>query len=313
VEEKLGESAEHSAGLIEGVKDSAVSVKKTKEGILRTREISTDASKVITGLSERVMEIGRILDIIRTVSEETNLLALNAAIIATKSGRYGKSFSVVAGEITELAERTSNSTKEVTKIIELVQAESRKAVASMEMELISVEENSAASIEAEAALAKLTLSARDGKEKVDDISKLASRVNKESRQVSTALAKLDESATGIKARFKEQAREYGLMNEVISRTKELSTKLKESAKVQMNTNQDIVLTVEDLNRMVSHINEAVHSQSLVLTRILLNVEAARGLSTKNIDKAKDTEDALERLAMTNRLLQENIAKFRLKS
>ena len=113
--------------MIEGVKGSVAAVEKTKAGIFRTREISTEASRVITNLSERVMEIGRILDIIRTVSEETNLLALNAAIIATKSGRYGKSFSVVAGEITELAERTSTSTKEVTKIIDLVQAESQKA------------------------------------------------------------------------------------------------------------------------------------------------------------------------------------------
>lgn len=313
VEGKLSESAELSADLIEGVKDSAAAVEKTREGISRTREMSSEASKVITGLTERVMEIGRILDIIRTVSEETNLLALNAAIIATRSGRYGKSFSVVAGEITELAERTSNSTKEVTKIIDLVQAESRKAASSMEKELISVDENTAASAEAQAALAKLAQSAQSGKEKIDDISTLASKVNKETRSVSTALIKLDESAIGIHARFKEQAREYGLMNEVVSRTRELSTRLKESAKVQVNTNQDIILTVEDLNRMVAHINEAVHSQSLVLTRILLNVEAARGLSTKNIDKAKDTEEALERLALTNRLLQENIGRFRLKS
>ena len=125
--------------------------------------------------------------------------------------------------------------------------------------------------------------------------------------------KLDESTAGVLARSREQAREYGLMGEVASRTREVSSKCKESVKVQINTNQDIIQTVEDLNRMVSHINEAVHTQSLALTRILLNVEAARGLSIKNIDKAKDTEEALGRLALTNRVLKENIARFKLKS
>jgi methyl-accepting chemotaxis protein len=313
VETKILESAELSGSLIEGVKGTAAAVEKTKAGISRTLEISTEASRVITNLSERVMEIGRILDIIRTVSEETNLLALNAAIIATKSGRYGKSFSVVAGEITELAERTSTSTKEVTKIIDLVQAESQKAAYSVERGLKSVEENSENSIAAADALGKLAASTLSGKEKIDDISALTSKVGKDANSLSTSMDKLDESAAGILTRSREQAREYGLMGEVISRTREVSSKCKESVKVQINTNQDIIQTVEDLNRMVSHINEAVHTQSLTLTRILLNVEASRGLSIKNIDKAKDTEEALGRLALTNRVLKENIARFKLKS
>ena len=313
VESKLSDSVELSGSLIERVKGSQSAVEKTKEGISRTLEISTEALGVVSGLSERVMEIGRILDIIRTVSEETNLLALNAAIIATKSGRYGKSFSVVAGEITELAERTSASTKEVAKIINLVQVDSLKAVTFTEKGLKSVEENAHSSGEASSELTKLSLNLTKGRDKVDDIAVLASKVGKDARLVSMTLDKFDESTAGILARSREQARDYGLMSEVVSRTRDVSSKCKEGVKVQINTNHDIIQTVEDLNRMVSHINEAVHSQSLILTRILLNVETTRGLSIKNIDKAKDTEEALGRLALTNRVLKEKIDKFKLKS
>ena len=313
VEKKALESSEFSGGLIEEVKGSLAAVDETIKGIGRTREISAEASRVVSGLSERVIEIGRIMDVIRSVSEETNLLALNAAIIATKSGQYGKSLSVVAGEITELAERTSSSTKEVSKVIDALEADSRKAVDGMEKELESIEEDLTSSLAAGEGLRRLSLRVESSKEMVDKVSALASTVSRETRLPSAVVYKLDETASGLLARGREQTREFGITDDLLTRLKDVSFKIKENVKEQVNANQEIGLTVEDLNRMVSHINEAVHSQSLVLTRILLNVEAARGLSVKNIDKARDTEEALERLSRINNLLRENLDKFKLKS
>ena len=313
VEKKTLETSEFSGGLIEEVKGSMVAVEKTIKGIGRTKEISVEASRVISGLSERVIEIGRIMDVIRAVSEETNLLALNAAIIATKSGQYGKSLSVVAGEITELAERTSTSTKEVSKVIDQLEADSRKAVDGMEKELESIEEDLASSIAAGDGLRRLSLRVESSKERVDEVSALASRVVRETRSPSAVVYKLDETASGLLARGREQTREFGITDDLLTRLKEVSFKIKESVKEQVNANKEIGLTAEDLNRMASHINEAVHSQSLVLTRILLNVEAARGLSVKNIEKARDTEEALERLVQINSMLRANLDKFKLKS
>jgi methyl-accepting chemotaxis protein len=312
VEKKTIETSDISGGLIEEVKSSIAAVEKTVDGIGRTKKISVEATEVIKGLSERVIEIGRVMDVIRTVSEETNLLALNAAIIATKSGKYGKSFSVVAGEITELAERTTTSTKEVLKVIDALEADSKKATDEMAKELLSIDDDLQSSMKAGEDLKSLSRQAALSKSKIDEVLELASKVGRETRSPSTMVDKLDGSTSSLLARSREQAREFGITGDLLTRLKDISFKVKESVKEQVNSNQEIGLTVEDLNRMVAHINDAVHSQSLVLTRILLNVEGARGLSVKNIDKARDTEEALERLSEINSTLRANIDKFKLK-
>ena len=76
---------------------------------------------MIRGLGGRVHEIGAILDVIDDVADETNLLALNAAIIAAQAGEQGRAFSVVADEIEDLAERVLSSTKEIGGLIRAVQ------------------------------------------------------------------------------------------------------------------------------------------------------------------------------------------------
>ena len=87
-----------TANVNENTRLSANAVSRTIDSIDKTKHITDEATGVIRTLSQRVMKIGKILELIRGLSEETNLLALNAAIIATRAGEAGKSFSVVAGD-----------------------------------------------------------------------------------------------------------------------------------------------------------------------------------------------------------------------
>lgn len=98
-----------------------------------------EAATAVEGLGRWSREVGKILEVIRDIADETNLLSLNAAIIAAQSGEHGKAFGVVAEEIRGLAERTSSSTQEISDLVKTLQKNVADVVESMNKSLHRVE------------------------------------------------------------------------------------------------------------------------------------------------------------------------------
>ena len=107
---------------------------KINETIKTVELLTTDiqhSANGVTTLAGNVKNIVSVLDVIRAIADQTNLLALNAAIEAARAGESGRGFAVVADEVRALAHRTQESTKEIEKMIPLIQSETDQAVANM--------------------------------------------------------------------------------------------------------------------------------------------------------------------------------------
>src|SRR5262245_429726 len=125
-------SAEAARRALDAAEQGNRSVRDTLEGMQRIRSSVQATAKRIKALGDRSLEISEIVNVINDITEQTNLLALNAAIEAARAGEAGRGFAVVADEVRKLAEHSRNATKDIAALIKAIQAETNDAVIVME-------------------------------------------------------------------------------------------------------------------------------------------------------------------------------------
>jgi methyl-accepting chemotaxis protein len=123
----------------EAVQRGKLVVDDTVEGLEKISHVVSESAQTILELGKTVAQIGTIVEVINDITDQINLLSLNAAIEAATAGEYGKGFAVVADEVKKLAERTTQSTTEITHMIEKIQRAMADAVRAMERGTIEVE------------------------------------------------------------------------------------------------------------------------------------------------------------------------------
>ncbi|MDU0460630.1 MAG: methyl-accepting chemotaxis protein, partial [Geobacteraceae bacterium] len=129
-----------------GASDVAISgaevVDRTVTGMMRIADRVKGSAKIVGELGHRSNQIGEIIGTIEDIADQTNLLALNAAIEAARAGEQGRGFAVVADEVRALAERTTRATREIGEMIKTIQKETQSAVTAMEEGVAEVERGS---------------------------------------------------------------------------------------------------------------------------------------------------------------------------
>ncbi len=128
VSRNSAESADVAHRSVEIAAKGAEVVRQTIQGMDNIRDQIQETSKRIKRLGESSQEIGSIVELINDIAEQTNILALNAAIQAASAGEAGRGFAVVADEVQRLAERASNATKRIETLVQTIQSDTNEAV-----------------------------------------------------------------------------------------------------------------------------------------------------------------------------------------
>jgi len=167
-------SAEAARRALDAAEQGNRAVRDTLEGMQRIRHSVQATAKKIKTLGDRSLEISEIINVINDITEQTNLLALNAAIEAARAGEAGRGFAVVADEVRKLAEHSRTATKDIAALIKAIQAETNEAVVVMEEGTKEVEVGAKLADQAGKALEAISSVVRQSAELVQEIS-LASK------------------------------------------------------------------------------------------------------------------------------------------
>jgi len=149
------QSAQVARRSLESARKGAGAVENTIKGMNEIREQIQETSKRIKRLGESSQEIGEIVELISDITEQTNVLALNAAIQAASAGEAGRGFTVVAEEVQRLAERSAEATKQIAAIVKTIQTDTKDAVGAMEIATRDVVEGAQLSDAAGQALSEI--------------------------------------------------------------------------------------------------------------------------------------------------------------
>jgi len=220
----------------EEVQSGIGTMNKATEGLNRINGSIGSSSTIITALGLRADDIGKIVEVIDDISEQTNLLALNAAIEAARAGEHGLGFAVVADEVRKLAEKSAQSTKEISELIQSIQKEARKAVENMEQSTRIVDEGLTFGNELSLALRKISNVVTEVYKFAQEIGAATNEQSHGSSQIAKATTRLNEITHEINSAVEEQAggaqavvRAMEKMREMVQHSTSGSTELAASA------------------------------------------------------------------------------------
>lgn len=185
ITEVVKETQVSSRDMMDSAEEGTEAVKKLVQVINQNHRVISEEVMAIGNLGQRIQEISQLLDLIRKISKDTHLLALNASIEAARAGEHGRGFAVVATEVRRLAEETAATTKDVEQIIAAIARESSEVLDKVDLSKKIAEEGLTATLSAEEALRRIY-------ETIDLTGQQITRIHNGAEQISRGTSTVEE-------------------------------------------------------------------------------------------------------------------------
>lgn len=283
--------------------------RNARDGMGAIKESSAQVSRTISLVSDRIEEIDEILRFITDITGKTNLLALNAAIIAAQAGAQGKGFGVVADEINGLAQNTKAQTNRIAEVIEGLRDEVARTKEAVEDSNRKVDEGVGLTDEVIKSLEGIMESTMLVSHRIEEIAQTTSEQASTSNRVMVTTQNLTEAVGNIKALSEQQSEAGDKLLQMSRLIHQAAEKVKMSTEEQTQTSQQINQDLTKITDTVKNISESTQIQVANGAKVLQMTEELTGVIKRNKETVHGLQGVIEELKQRMGVLHQDLEIF----
>lgn len=311
---KIRTGAQASARAVGAVKtdarDGLAVVKAAMEEMERIDQESRRANQAMLRLSRQTVEVGKIIEVIKELVSDTELLAFNAAIIAARAGEEGKGFSVVAEEIRDLADRTTSSAQDIHRIVKAIGGDTSEVTAAVEATSQRIAKGKQLSLSAGEALSKIADSSQLAATATSDIAALT---GEQSERAGILLEDAGSSLRSVKAiarSIQEQQVAIHRIQAGVTEMKSAADQISRGMEEQVRANQEFSRGLVEREDQIRTINEATRFQMATVKKVYDHFASSETRLQKNAERAEGIRNDLSAMETLAKRLREMAANFK---
>jgi methyl-accepting chemotaxis protein len=298
---QAAELADHAGGVVQ----------ETVTGMEGVRAAVDDAKRRVAVLGRRSDDIDHILDFIGEVAGRTNLLSLNASIIATQAGEHGKAFAVVADQIRDLAAQISSSTKSIGEIIRAVRDDVSGTARLIDRGDALAGEGVARARKSLDALHAIRIATARGHETAAAIREAVQTHAQSTRDVSSLVASVAENTQSLSDAIQMVGRSVAAVGSVSRGVGALADKVSRALEEQSGAGRRQLETLERIDAMLDDITRAVESHDAATRRVREALAHLGRTAAQHETAVVELSGVAERLGGRSRALAEHVGKFKI--